>query len=142
MLNLYRTHPKYFYCLFIIYSLYYSELSVDLYTGDDWAGFGIEVLNNAIAAGRAFDVTHDEDIGFDPVSLSFTPNKKGYYYLVVNVDDLYGVESAVLNPIKVEAEIAEVKLEKGCFGSLSGNVEVCALAVIAFAFVLKKRNNR
>ena len=126
----------------IIYSLYYSELAVDLYTGDTWADGGIDVLNNAVAAGRAFDVTHDEDIGFDPVSLSFTPNKKGYYYLVVNVDDLYGVESAALNPIKVEAEVAQVKLEKGCFGSLSGGFEACSLAVVAFAFVLKKRNNR
>ena len=126
------------------YKLFFSELSVDLYTGDTWADGGIEVLNNAVEAGRAIDVTADEEVGFSTSDLSFTPNKKGYYYLVVVVKDAYGTDDAALNPIKVEAEVTEVKLEKQFLKNnwvsfmFLGIAVLCLIGIILLIFVKPK----
>ena len=126
------------------YKLFFSELSVDLYTGDTWADGGIEVLNNAVEAGRAIDITADEEVGFSTSDLSFTPNKKGYYYLVVVVKDAYGTDDAALNPIKVEAEVTEVKLEKQFLKNnwvsfmFLGIAVLCLIGIILLIFVKPK----
>ncbi len=88
------------------YELWYSES--DLSAGkDDWASTTLEVLEEA----GAVEITEDEDVAFNTSTLSFTPNKKGSYYVRVVVADDHGEDTAVTYAINVLSEFSEVKYD-------------------------------
>ena len=139
------------------YKLYYSTLENNLYSEykqslaadatDEWASKGIAIINEALEGGKVIDVTDSKEysaIGFSTSSLSFTPDQKGCYYLVVVVKDAYGSADMALNPIMVEAEVSEVKLEKQFLKynwvslMFLGIAVLCLIGIILLIFVKPK----
>ncbi len=139
------------------YKLYYSTLENNLYSEykqslaadatDEWASKGIAIINEALEGGKVIDVTDRKEysaIGFSTSSLSFTPDQKGCYYLVVVVKDAYGSADMALNPIMVEAEVSEVKLEKQFLKynwvslMFLGIAVLCLIGIILLIFVKPK----
>ncbi len=91
------------------YTLWYSEndLSDD---SAEWTSNGVTVVKTS-----AIELTEDTDsrkVGFNSSSVAFTPDKAGYYYVICEAGDTYGIERAVTNPIYVSSEkFREVKFE-------------------------------
>ena len=126
------------------YKLYYSDKSNDLTVGvANWADEGNAKLVEALGS-KVVDITDDEAIGFSTSDLSFTPNKRGYYYLVVTAFDANGSDTLALAPIKVDAEVSEVKLEKQFFKNnwvsfmFLGIAVLCLIGIILLIFVKPK----
>ena len=120
------------------YTLYYS--ATKFVEGDDWASVGVETVETT-----AIDISEDEDYAFNSSNLSFTPQEKGYYYIVVNVVDGNGIrEVAVTYSIAVNHEFTEVKYNTQFwkYNWLSmmflGIALLCLIGIILIIFVKPK----
>ncbi len=141
------------------YKLYYSTLDKNLYTEyklglnggtDAWTSAGFKLVVDAAESGKLIDVTDSKKysaIGFSTSSLSFTPDQKGCYYLLVSVKDAYGSHDLALAPIVVEAEVEEVKFEKQFLKNnwvsimFLGIAVLCLIGIILLIFVKPKEVN-
>ncbi len=141
------------------YKLYYSTLDKNLYTEyklglsgatDAWTSAGFKLVTDAAESGKLIDVTDSKKysaIGFSTSSLSFTPDQKGCYYLLVSVKDAYGSHDLALAPIVVEAEVEEVKFEKQFLKNnwvsimFLGIAVLCLIGIILLIFVKPKEVN-
>lgn len=95
-----------------VYNLYYSETELSASfkaenSGKNWNDDGIEYLKS-----KAKLITDDADEKFSTSTLNFTPQGKGYYYVVCEVADNYGKVAIVTDPIAVAGEYREVSYER------------------------------
>ncbi len=120
------------------YKLYYSESKVDT-TASDYMDKLTEVTEE-----NGFE----EKNLLNESSLSFTPVKKGYYYVALEVRDTANVPANVIsNPIAALDEFKEVKLEFDIGAFLSNNLMsvicigvalICLVAIIVLLCVKPK----
>ncbi len=111
------------------YELYYSATDLTA-QATEWTSEGVELLTQE--GSLAVNVTENEDIDFSTSSLEFTPDKAGYYYVLVTVADKYGEASAVTYAIEVNSGFSQVKLDTDFGKILSENL----LSVILFGVAL------
>ncbi len=95
-----------------VYTLYYSDTELSAAfkaesSDKSWNDDGIEYLKS-----KATLIADDADEKFSTSTLNFTPQKKGYYYVVCEVADNYGKVAIVTDPITVAGEYKEVTYEK------------------------------
>lgn len=95
-----------------VYTLYYSETELSASfkaenSDKNWNDDGIDYLKS-----KATLIADDADEKFSTSTLNFTPQKKGYYYVVCEVADNYGKVAIVTDPITVAGEYREVSYER------------------------------
>ena len=95
-----------------LYTLYYSETELSASfkaenSDKNWNDDGIDYLKS-----KATLIADDADEKFSTSTLNFTPQKKGYYYVVCEVADNYGKVAIVTDPITVAGEYKEVSYER------------------------------
>ena len=119
------------------YELYYSATKFN--EGDDWASAGVKTVED-----NAENVTEVEEYEFNSSSLEFMPTKAGCYYIVINVADKYGRDTAVTYAIEVNHEFTEVKYDtqfwKYNWVSMMflGIAVLCLIGIILLIFVKPK----
>ncbi len=125
------------------YKLYYSEVQFD--KDDDSYETDSAYIEAVLANSTTVDVT---DELFSEDSMSFTPNKKGYYYVLIRaVDSANMSEVAMSRAISVQREYSTVKVESEF---LKNNVValiffgislVALIALIILLFIKPKEND-
>lgn len=91
------------------YTLYFSK--INLSEGiTNWRNVGVEIIENAVKGGTAFDITEEEAYEFDSSELTFTPNgTAGYYFVICRAADDNGTNAKVCDAIAVSEGFSEVK---------------------------------
>ncbi len=91
------------------YTLYFSK--INLSEGiTNWRDVGVDIIENAVKGGTAFDITEEEAYEFDSSELTFTPNgTAGYYYVICRAADDNGTNAKVCDAIAVSEGFSEVK---------------------------------
>lgn len=91
------------------------------------------------------DVTNDEDVAFDASALTFTPNKKGFYYIHVYAVDSVGISAAdTTADIEVSSKYVTVSYKPAFSEWLEKNIlpfvllcvsGACLIAIICLLFI-------
>ncbi|MBQ7408349.1 MAG: hypothetical protein IJW13_03660 [Clostridia bacterium] len=112
------------------YKLYYS--ASDLSAGiENWTSEGIAKVEE-----NATDITNKEEVAFNTSNLYFTPDLKGYYYVVCRAADNYGEASAVTEAIIVNREFTTVKYESQFLKYNWLSIMFLGIAVLSFIGIL------
>ena len=125
------------------YELWYS--ANDLSAGvNNWALEGVDKLRATNSEAVLLEGEELEAVGFDEITLKFTPNKTGSYYVVVTAADGFGSDTAVTYAINVAGEFTTVKYNtqfwKYNWVSMMflGISLLCLIAIILLIFVKPK----
>ena len=123
------------------YGLWYS--ANDLSAGvKNWGSEGYDVLSAENSGAVKLEGNALDAVGFDQNTLFFTPNKIGYYYIVITAADDFGEDTAVTYAIPVLAEFkSEIIYDNGCNSLISGNFGFCFVAILSVLLVLNKKRN-
>lgn len=128
------------------YTLYYSDQELTSeQIGDDYSKATLEskglkevTLENKFSEANLFDSS----------TKTFTPETKGYYYVVCHVKDFANEDAALIcNAINAQSELKQVKYEKQFFKYnwlsivLLSIAVICFVAILLLLFVKPKENN-
>lgn len=128
------------------YTLYYSENELTAeQIGDDYSK--ATLLTKGLTEVTKENEFTDANL-FDEATKSFTPEKKGFYYVVCHVKDFANEDATLIcNAINAQSELKQVKYEKEFFKYnwlsivLLSIAVICFVAILLLLFVKPKENN-
>lgn len=126
------------------YSLYFSDKNLaqafqSANSDKNWNDDGIDYVK-----ANAVEIKEDAAEKFNTSTLNFTPQKKGFYYVVCEVADDYGKVAVVTDPFVVVGEYEKVVYEKeflkyNWVSLVFGGIAIlCAIGLVVLLLVKPK----